>query len=340
MSHVCEACGETFNTLTALRVHDCDAAATDVSNEVDDVKDRNGTQSDRRRETRNRERRQRARRVTGDELDDAIDRANAGDSASAFTMLAQLEQELEAAIERDDDGDTYRDVYWAYYEPTAEALDAVARKEGWPLLLDIASAYDPRDEGEVPIVGDPVTNVIARGVIRTRLTDGIAAVPTEALAYLKSIPEVDAGMGNIGWEESMHYGWAIGHPSHNVAGTILDYVAVDEIWASGAGIRALFADQHAAVDLYADLIRALSWEERPLALDDLSRLEGEPSTYRFPEYWDVQAEFDRDFSFAFEESVERQLRTVIEDLDLVDGLSADWTFADLEVEWYPDDATW
>lgn len=340
MNHVCESCGETFETLTALRVHDCGAIPSDSSKDWDDIRAKSIDWFARRQESRNRKRRQRAKRITGGELDDAIDRANTGDSASALTALAQLEQELEAALERNDGGDTYRDVYWAYYEPTAEALNTVARDQGWSFLLDVASAYDPRDDGEIPIVGDPVTNVIARGVIRTRLTDDIANVPTAALEFLESIPKFDDGQGDIAWEESMHYGWAIGHPNHDITETILGTVQTDEIWASGAAIRALYADQHAAVDLYADLLRALPWEDRPLALDDLAHIADEDEQRWFPQYWDVKTEFDRDLGFEFDESVERQLRTVVEDLDLVENLSDDWMFADLEVQWHSEDMPW
>lgn len=342
MAHTCEACGETFDTLTGLRLHDCEASPVEPSDEQggrSPVDEATATQN-RRQESRNRGRRQRARRITGDELDVMLERARDGDPDSALTALAHLEQGLHAAMERDDDGDAYRDVYWGYYEPTATALDAVAREEGWPFLLDLAAAYDPREEWELPAVGDPVTNIIARGVVRTRLTDGVAAVPPEALAYLAAVPEVGEGYDEIGWEESMHYGWGVGHPDHDVRETVLDLVGIDPLWASAAATRALYADQHAAVELYVDVVEAMPWEDRDLALDDLANIQADDYDRWFPEYWDVETEFDREFEFTFDEAVEARLRNAVEELGLVDGLSDDWTFDDLEVQWGPEDMSW
>ena len=131
----------------------------------------------------------------------------------------------------------------------------------------------------------------------------------------------------------MQYGWAIGHPDHSIKETILEHVPIDEIWASGATIQALYADQRSAVGLYTAVIEAMAWEDRWLAVDQLSRFEGDPSWERFPRYWDIEAEFDRDFTFTFDEEVEQELREMIEDLGLVDGLGAEWSFADLEVTW-------
>lgn len=204
----------------------------------------------------------------------------------------------------------------------------------------MTAAYDPRDEGEMPLVGGPVTNVVARGVVRTRLTDDVSAVPPPALAYLAAVPQVGDGYEAIGWEESMHYGWGIGHPDHDVAGTIIDVLDVDEIWASAAAIRALYADQHAAVDLYADVLRGMPSEDRVLAVDDLADIQNDDHDRWFPEHWDVEAEFDRTFEFAFDDAVERRLQRAVADLGLVDDLSDDWSFADLEVEWEPKDMLW
>jgi len=344
MAHDCNDCGETFETLSALRLHDCSDAAdesgadrepdSDTGTETGDAASPYTDDSiDRRQQSIQRDRQRRARRATSDELDDALERARDGDPDAAVAALARFERELEAVAESDVDGDTYRDVYWGYYEPMATALDAVSREEGWSFLLDVVSAYDPRDEWWLPIVGDPITNVVARNVIRTRLTAGVDAVPTEVLEYLAVIPQINAGEGEIAWEESVHYGWAIGHPEHDVAGTIRDIVRIDEIWASAAALRALYADQHEGVSLYCEVLRETPPEDRPITVDALSHFEGEPTWEIFPRYWEFETEFDRGFEFAFDESVERQLRATIEDVGLADGLREDWSFEDLEYEW-------
>lgn len=87
-----------------------------------------------------------------------------------------------------------------------------------------------------------------------RRTDGGDAIPADALAYLAATPRCDTESMERTWEESMHYGWGIGHPDHPVGDTIRDLVPVDEIWASTAAHRALYADQYAAADwTFADL---------------------------------------------------------------------------------------
>ena len=171
--------------------------------------------------------------------------------------------------------------------------------------------------------------------VRTRLTEGIDVVPVDAPKYLASIPEFSYGGEDVAWEPSMQYGWAAGHPDHSIEDTIVEQAPYDSIWAGAAATQALFADQHAAVELYAEVLREVPWEDRALVVDELSQLEGDPDSNRFPEYWDIETEFDRDFSFEFDESVERELRWVIEELELDEGLRADWTFADLEASWEP-----
>lgn len=163
-------------------------------------------------------------------------------------LLAQFEQDLNRALEYGDGGNRFRDVFWTYYDPIAEVLDTVARAEGWPVLLDLIDAYDPRAQDAIPIGSAPLTNAVARSLIRTRLTQDVSAISADTLSYLSAIPRLDNEEAESTWEESMHYGWAIGHPDHLVANTIRDLVLVDVIWASAAAYRALYADQHAAVD--------------------------------------------------------------------------------------------
>lgn len=146
---------------------------------------------------------------------------------------------------------------------------------GWPILLDPVEAYDPQAQADIPIGSPPLTNAVARSVIRTRLTDGVDAIPADALAYLAAIPRCDTESMEMTWEESIHYGWGIGHPNHPVGDTIRDLVSVDEIWASATAHRALYADQHAATDLFIDILNLTPDGDKPLVVDRLSHLEGE-----------------------------------------------------------------
>ena len=325
MGHECEDCGATFDTLSRLRLHECPEASTDSTTGTDWTADRHSQRADKQR--------RRGRRAASDALDEHLAQTQSGSVDGAVMLLAQFEQNLYRALEYGDGGNRFRDVFWAYYEPITEALDTVARAEGWPVLLDLIDAYDPRAQDAIPIGSAPLTNAVARSLIRTRLTQDVSAIPAAALSYLSAMPRLDGEEAESTWEESMHYGWAIGHPHQPVAETIRDLVSVDVIWASAAAYRALYADQHAAVDLFVEVIKRAPAEDRPLVVDQLSHLEGEPDWELFPRYWDVHEEFEGDFSFAWSGEVEQTLRAGIDATDLADHLPTDWTFADLEVRW-------
>lgn len=331
MTHMCEDCGETFETLSRLRLHECSADATDATGDTT-ADDRRTEESMVRQQSRQRDRERRARRTTGDTLDEALEQAHDGDPGAAVTALAHLERELER-VQKRYDSDRFRDVFWGYYQTTVEAVDSVARREGWPFRLEIAAAYDPHEEGMLPEISGVVANLVARGVVRTRLSDGIESIPVAALEYLASIPVFHTESFEIAWEESMHYGWGIGHPDVPVADTIRDRIDFENDWAQAAAARALYADQHAAVSLYCDVLRAGDEESRLFAADRLSHFEGDPHWETFPRGWDIGAEFERDFAFTFDDSVERQLRATIEGVGIVDHFGDDWTFEDLELYW-------
>ena len=330
MAHECDDCGGRFETLSRLRLHDCadeDAATEDgTSNGSTDGEWLEGRGKERRRE-----RERLAARTVDDEFDELLDRARTPDPAAAVTALARYERELESTLERDDDGDAYRAVFWTYHEPTVAAVDAAARTEGWSFLLDVADAYDHREEGALSDATGVVANVLARGVIRTRLAEGVAAVPVDAVAYLGSIPRFYEDSFETAWEESQHVGWAIDHPEYAVEDAVLDVVEYDEIWAGAAAYRALHADQEAAAPLYADVIRRA--DDVTFVLDQLAHVESEPDWSLFPRGWDVDAEFDREFSVTLQDSVERQLRAAVAETGYADRLPDDWTFADLEFRW-------
>lgn len=164
-------------------------------------------------------------------------------------------------------------------------------------------------------------------------TRGVGAVPPEALSYLSTTGWYYEGGADITWEESMHYGWGIGHPDHSVAEIVLERVHTDDIWASAAAARALVAAQHDAIDLYCDLLQHPSLEDTILAVDNLAYLEDGIRDEWFPRFWAPSEELDHDFTFRFAEDVEARLRQVLEDTGLASGHGDDWTFADLEFRW-------
>ncbi|WIV66382.1 hypothetical protein [Natrialbaceae archaeon AArc-T1-2] len=311
--------------MSSLRLHDCpgDDAADEESIGNDWLEDRG--------RSRRRERERMAARVVDDEFEEALERTRSPDPAAAVTALARYERELEAALERDDGGESYRAVFWTYYEPVVESIDAVAREDGWPFLLEVAEAYDHREDGTLSDATAVVANVVARSVIRARLTEGVDAIPVAALTYLGSIPTFDDGSFEIAWEESQHVGWAIGHPEYSLEETVLEAVEDDDIWAGAATFRALHTDQEAAAPLYAEVIRRA--DDVGFVLDRLAHLEGIPNWSVFPRGWDVDAEFDRHFTLSLEESTENQLREAITEIGYDERLPEDWTLEDLELRW-------
>lgn len=322
MTYLCEECGGIFETKTALRLHDCigstieDFSGAD-QHTLDDLVKRN--QEDRR---------QRAQQVTDDDLDEAIANGQEGNLMGAVTAVAHLERELTRAAERHT-GETFRDIFWGYYEPTVKAVDTVAQMEGWPFLADLMSAYDHREAGELSEVTGVIANVVAREVVRIRLTDDVGAIPRDALAYLHTIPEYETSRFEIAWEESQHCGWGIGHPTVPVAEIIRDRIGSQDSWVCGAALSALYADQYCGVKLYCEVLRTS--DEREFAADRLSRLEGDPPWELFPRGSDLYSEFDCDLTFTFDEDVKQQLRRAVEDAGLADNLSGRWTFEDLEL---------
>ena len=324
MVHECDGCGRTFETLSSLRLHDCpDAEIRNAEANASDWLEQRGR-------SHRRERERIAHRAVDDEFVDLVDRAGAGDPTTVVTALARYERELEATLEGDD-GETFRAVFWTYYKPIVEAADAVVRDDGWSFLLDVVDAYDHREDGTLSDASEVVANVVARNVIRTRLTDDVDAIPAEALRYLGSIPACDDGSFEIAWEESQHVGWAIGHSTYSVDETVLDALGADDIWAGAAVFRAFYADQRAAAPLYSEVIR--NADDVEFVLDRLAHIEGEPDWSVFPRGWDVDAEFDRDFTVTLDDNVEDQLQEAIVEIGYDERLPEDWTFADLELRW-------
>lgn len=197
-------------------------------------------------------------------------------------------------------------------------------------MTDLIDAYDHREDEALSDGTAVVANLVARSLIRTRLTEGVDAVPVNAVNFLASIQNYDTKAFEIAAEESHHIGWAIGHPEVDVEKRILDAVPDNDIWAAAAAERALYADQ-TSVSLYCELIETT--EEIGFVLDRLAHFEGDPDWSLFPRYWDIEDEFDRDFTASFDLETERELREAITARGYDSRLPEDWDFEDLELRW-------
>ncbi|MFT4920945.1 MAG: putative nucleic acid-binding Zn-ribbon protein, partial [Haloarculaceae archaeon] len=114
MPHECDACGETFDTLSRLRLHDC----------PDDEPARSDERFEERRADIRKQRRETARRVkrnASDELTDAIDQAQQGEEMAVYQALAQYERQLSEEWAKGEDGE-----YWGFHRvfhgPVVESL--------------------------------------------------------------------------------------------------------------------------------------------------------------------------------------------------------------------------
>ena len=150
-----------------------------------------------------------------------------GDLTALTQAVAIYETRLASAHEADE-SDRYRGISRAYRERLITTLDDATQSEGWEFLADFLGAYHPETADEFPHVTTILQNVTGRYLIRTRLSNGVEAIPVEALEYFSSILDRLDGEGYDYILEGMHpYGWGIGHPDHSVADDIHQHASTD-----------------------------------------------------------------------------------------------------------------
>lgn len=329
MPHECDDCGETFKTLSRLRLHDCpatDAGTDDSLASFDSFLDPISTALEANMQQNIQDREKRGLAAASDDLKDSLEAAAQGDVDAALTMLANYERDLHNQYDAED-YDTYRGILWAFYEPAAGALDELAQREGWAFLTELIDAYPRESAADEPLVSPVIENAVGRSVIRTRLQEDLPTVPAEALAYLGSFWD---SMGDVSAEESFTYGWGIGHPDHAVAEHIQNVITEELFWVRGTLPHAFYADQHAAADLLEALITTdtLDYEDRYILATILSE-PTEEATTQIPRYWDWAT--DLNYQFQWDDPVKTRLRTTIEDEGFHQRLPTDWSFSDLEM---------
>lgn len=329
MSHECDACGETFDTLSRLRLHDCPAEQSESRNQMssfDDFLDSISEGIDAKMQRNAQERKKRGFEAASEMLKTTLEAASKGDADAAFRLIGRYERELKAYHERED-YETYRGLFWAFYEPATEALDEITRREGWPFLDEFIAAYRREDDDDEPFVSPIVENAVGRHVVRTQLRDGVAAIPVDALTYLGSFWE---SMGDTSGEESFTYGWGIGHPDHSVTDHVTDVVTEELFWVRGVLPHTMYADQHAGADLLETLLTAerIDYENRYMLASTLAEVDRN-SLPDIPRYWDMYEELE--YRFEWDNTVQTRLRDLIEREGFSRRLGEDWTFRDMEI---------
>lgn len=349
MARTCEECGESFETLTRYRLHDCSGSEGERSTDQNEADwEREREQFERQRQKRKQSREKRARRAASTALTSALERAESGDPDAVYTLLGQYERHLSDAASAES-YDRYWQLHEGLFDPASSAIEAIVDEEGWPYLLDILEAYWPEtaidldaysdpefqsdyvDTDEYPFVSHVLTGVTGRHTIRTRREREVSAIPAAALEFLLCYHCF--GGDNGAWVESMSYGWGIGHPEHPVGENLSVVVEGDyDIWAGAAIEHALHADQYAATALLEDIFEAGIASDPAMLLRgvgaiDRGRYPEEPSDW---DWTTVYPEFEAN-GFDWDPDVKERLRELVVESDLHHYLPDDWTLADIEV---------
>ena len=327
MSYECEKCGESFETLSRLRLHDCSpdpavdtASADDWSTENPPVEEEYPT-------------------LVGD-LPTLVGDVHDDDYSVLYRAVAEYERVLTEVPADEGFGSTGPNhaIWWEYYEPLADGLDAAAQANGWDILTEFVDAYDPREQDSLPEVTHVVANAVGRSIVRTRLSEGVDAIPAEALAYLGAIPEYTDEF-TIPYEESYTYGWGIGHSEHSVNDQLVALADTAQKWTSIALNTAFYADQYAAVEALEQLvtddrltgtIQRMTWEADATRyyFGAAADLELDLFDPHVPLHWDWEAELD--YSFELDSEVNQRIRDLAHEAGIGDDLPENWTLHDLE----------
>ena len=341
MPHTCDDCGEEFDTLSSLRLHDCPEDGSTADEDL--FEERSAEIRKQERETE-----RRVKRAASEDLTDAIEKARQGDEMAVYRTLAEYERRLSDEWAQEDGGD-----YWGFHRvffgPAVKGLETVVQREGWPFLLDVLDAYWPDatydfdtypgheafggaergDFEEYSHVSHVLVTVTGKQMVRTRRADGVAAAPVDALDYLMLFHRHPGDTQP--WIDSMSYGWGIGHPDHPFGDTIETVVDGEyEIWAGTAIEHAMHADQHAATTLLEDLFAADVVSDPA----QLLQVVGAIDRGYYPdssEHWDWESlypEFNTD-GFDWDPAVRGRLESVVVDCGLARQLSDDWEFTDI-----------
>lgn len=308
MSPECDDCGESFETFTDRRQHECAGPDANSGQNEDPAVQR---------------------------LADLVEDAEKGDANALHQALAQYET-VQVDAHETNSSNQYREISRTYRKPLIIALDDAAQAQGWPFLEEFIDAYHPDTSEEFPHVTTILQNVVSRFLIRTRLEDGVDAISVTALDYFEAILD-DVGEYQDYIREALHpYGWGIGHPDRDVADTIQTLAENNVFLANPILEHAFYADQYAAIDVLERIATdsSIDGTVRGVGVSHLRYLSDAPAgaaSDEFwptsPRYWDWQGEFD--FEFDLDDDVRQRVRTLVTQNADTDDLPANWTITDL-----------
>ena len=340
MSYECEDCGASFDTLSRLRLHDCSTDhPADETVSPEDGSSEEASFDDSGLDRQELERDYPA--VVGG-LPELYNNTREGDVSTLYRAMAEYERVLTKVARGDARGgeNLLHDLRFAYYEPFADGLDTAAETDGWDVLIEFATAYDPREQDEFSEIGHVIANAIGRSVIRTRRDEGVDAIPADALVFLGAIPEyVDEF--HVAYEESYTYGWGIGHPEHSVADHLLALAEDEPKFVKITLNTAFYVDQHAALDTFETIVT-----DENIASGTRNTLGRETDLTEFyfqavadleteellgphaPPYWDEDDDLARVVDI--DPDVKQRIRELAHETGVAESLPNDWTLQDLE----------
>lgn len=177
----------------------------------------------------------------------AIDGADPGDQGSIFVMLGQYNQVIQAALDKDDGGDTYRDIFWDTIDDVNELVTAPATisETDWGFLEELWNAYPATDHDHH--LHTPMVNAIGAGVLNTRFTTGIEDAPVGACEYLLDVGRTYPA--DTAWEDASAVGWFADHPDADFKTQLLELVEPEELFVHSTLRTAFHADQEVAAEI-------------------------------------------------------------------------------------------
>ena len=339
MARDCNDCGQSFETLSRLRLHDCGDQQASVS-----LGPPAATSSDQSAESAEptygysrEELEEQYPEFVGGLAELLADENNSDpDIATVSQAIAEHDRLLTETTTGEALGgkELQTDLLFAYYEPLAERLDTLVDSQGWDVLLEFVDAYDTRGTNDLPEVTPVIANVVGRWIIRTRQTSGVEAIPAAALAYLSAIP----GRGDtleLHYEEAYTYGWGIGHPDHSVADRLIELAVSEHRFVKITLNTAFYVDQHRAIEV---LERLVMDETIDTTTDMLGRQVDLTEFYfkavadletdalagpHAPPYWEQDDDLPRTVEVS--EEVRQRIRELAVDSGVVTDLPGDWS---------------
>lgn len=256
-------------------------------------------------------------------------RQTAGEAVETFERVLRKTLEWE-------DIETVHHRIVAAEQLVLDALDTVVQTSGRDLLLDLIETYDPRTERALPPgVGAIIGNIVGRDIIRTRIDEGVEAIPTAELAYLETLveyehpvePASEQRFKDNRWAVSYAYGWAISHPTHDVA-EYIHMMARDTStakWSEQTLMQAFYADPAAATDILDGLLSDKQTHQPRFFVHSLKEVTRGIGIHT-PQ-WDWNAEIERDVEL--EDDIVKRLRTVVAESEFSNDVSEDWPYTSI-----------